>query len=121
MELREFVRKPFPVKAVQVTADNMAEVARWCGGQVLTITKEGEAGDGPLPARSFVRVPVFQARNDRQQQAYIGDWVLEAERGFKVYTNSAFRNHFEPKQPDTSPLLELVADGQTVLEIPEGI
>lgn len=66
MKIEKYTRKKFVVDAVQVTADNMPHVADWCGG----IMKKGADG------KEFIQVQVFRALNDRQKQAYSGDWVL---------------------------------------------
>jgi hypothetical protein len=84
METTKFVRKPFEVEAVKVTESNLEEVSSWCQGEVQT--------DG---VRSFIKVRVARALNDRQTKAYPGDWVLYAGTGFKVYTEKAFRKTFE--------------------------
>lgn len=80
MEIEEYTRKSFTVKAVHVTVANIEEVAKWCGGVIKQ--------------RRFIKVPVEKPQNDRQTQAYIGDWVLESGKGFKVYTNAAFSRSF---------------------------
>lgn len=86
METAKFTRKPFDVDAVQVTADNIDEVAKWCQGEVLT---DGENN-------KYVKVRVLRVISERQTQAYAGDWVLYAGTGYKVYTDKAFRKSFNP-------------------------
>lgn len=90
-----FVRKPFEIKAVSVTAENMAEVAAWCGGELNPVG--GHDGRyGP-----FIRVKTVRPANPRQTQAFVGDWVTFTENGgFKVYTNKAFRDNFINKDPN---------------------
>lgn len=84
IETSKYARKPFEVDAVQVTAENMEEVAQWCEGEV---TSEGDA--------KFVKVNVVQVLNERQTKAFVGDWVLFARNGYKVYTEKAFKKSFE--------------------------
>ena len=84
-ETHKYNRKPFSVDAVQVTADNIHEVAKWCMGKVET------ENDGRL----YIKVKVRRPLTDRQTKAYIGDWVLYAGTGFKVYTDRAFTGSFE--------------------------
>lgn len=85
----KFARKPFYVDAVQVTAENMKDVAKWCQGDVRTMDLfEGKAH---LP---YIKVRVHQPLTDRQTQAYVGDWILSARTGFKVYRNLAFEKNF---------------------------
>jgi hypothetical protein len=85
MQTEKYNRKSFEVDAVKVTATNMGEVADWCGGTI-----ENPGNDVP-----FIRVRVNRPINDRQTQAFAGDWILGAGSGFKVYTDKAFVNCFE--------------------------
>lgn len=86
MKTSKYIRKPFAVDGIQVTAENMADVAAWCDGEIQS----------DYNSTSFIKVKVQRVLNERQTQAYVGDWVLSAGTGFKVYTEKAFRNSFEP-------------------------
>lgn len=90
IETQKYARKPFNVDAVQVTLDNMEEVAKWCQGEVRTEPGQPEADNVP-----YIHVRVHRPLNERQTKAYIGDWVLYAGTGYKVYTSKAFNNAFE--------------------------
>lgn len=99
---QHFVRKPFYVDAVQVTSENMAEVAEWCNGAVRDIKNQ----DGSVSSQ-YIKVQVSRAITDRQTKAFAGDWVLKAGSGFKVYTPKAFEKSFDPVDtisvsPDTT-------------------
>lgn len=87
MELQRFVRKPFEVSAVRVTTDNLPSVALWCGGEIRTNVK-GE---------SYIKVWVPRPANERQTMAFIGDHVVHAGTGFKVYSHRAFIGSFTEK------------------------
>lgn len=86
MQTARYTRKTFAVDAVQVDDTNMEEVAAWCGGNILE-------EDG----RKYIKVEVTgrQPIDERQTQAFVGDWVLKAAQGFKVYLQRAFANSFE--------------------------
>lgn len=86
MQSAKFTRKPFEVDAVQVTAENIDEVAKWCQGEV--ITEDGQP---------CIKVRVLRALNERQTKAFIGDWVLYAGTGYKVYVDKAFKKSFVEK------------------------
>lgn len=91
IQTRKYARKTFYVEAVEVTEENMAEVAEWCGGAVRT--------EGPVDKpTSFIKVKVHNSLSDRQTKAYVGDRVLQNQdrNGFKVFTPNAFANAFEP-------------------------
>lgn len=107
LELRKFARKPFFVDAVRVTSENMERVAEWCQGDVNTInTDNGE--------EKYVKVRVHRPLTDRQTQAFVGDWILYAGTGFKVYTPKAFEKSFEEVPNGTHIGVDpQVADGVT--------
>lgn len=86
LKLETYERLPFTIQAVEVTADNMKAVAKWCGGQIRTSGKRG--------IQKYIKVDVKRALNDRQTMAYIGDYVLKAGSGFKIYTPRAFSESF---------------------------
>lgn len=88
LRITRATRKAFYVDAVRVTAGNMAAVAEWCDGIMLaTLPEEG--------LKRYVKVPVVDAKNERQRRAYVNDWVLKADSGFKVYTHRAWTNGFD--------------------------
>ena len=89
IETAKFQRKPFEIEAVQVTEENLEDVAKWCDGVVET------HGDS-----QHIKVRVHRPLNERQTKAFVGDWVLYAGTGYKVYTDKAFKKSFEPaKKP----------------------
>ena len=89
LQLEEFERLPFTIQAIQVTHENIGQVAKWCHGKVRSTGKGG--------LTKFIKVEVKRALNDRQTMAYVGDWVLKAGSGFKVYTPKAFEESFRKK------------------------
>lgn len=124
-----YSRKPFHVEAVQVTAENIEEVAAWCSGEIRTGKKVVRDEDNKIIERkevTFVKVSVHRPLNERQTKGYLGDWVLLSSSGFKVYTERAFEKAFEVDKSDhvtiTPELKTLIEDevlGQTSLDIPE--
>lgn len=114
LEIKQYVRKPFHVEGVEVTEENMHEVAQWCGGDVQPTAQE--------PATRFVKVRVNGRPTERQTKAFAGDWVLKAQGGFKVYTPGAFEKSFDqdanvPMQPDEPlPFFEQKAEVDAVVE-----
>lgn len=87
LEVEDYVRKPFTVQAVRVTADNMEEVAVWCGGSIQVTDKS--------PMEKYIKVRVQNPLTTRQTMAFVNDWVLYAGKGYKVYTPAAFGNSFD--------------------------
>lgn len=89
VETNRFVRKPFFVDAVQVTRDNMYQVADWCFGTV--VTKDDKDED----ITPYIQVRVLQPLREKQTKAYPTNWVLYAGRGYKIYTDKAFKASFD--------------------------
>ncbi len=98
----KFQKKPFIVDAVQVTDENISEVAAWCQGEVI-------GSDGDALDELYIFVRVHNPMNERQTKAFVGDWVLYAGRGYKVYRDRAMKNTFEQIAQDVDELVA-VAD-----------
>ena len=90
IKTEQYQRKSFEVDAIQVTEENLEEVAKWCQGDVRT--EKSRRGD---EEKRYVKVRVHVPLNPRQTKAFVGDWVLYAGAGYKVYTDNAFQNSFE--------------------------
>lgn len=82
-----YVRKPFYIDAIQITAENIEQVAEWCQGEIRADDHEDF---------QYVKVRVHRPLNERQTKAFVGDWILYAGTGYKVYTPKAFQASFEP-------------------------
>lgn len=95
MEIARYNRKSFGVDAVQVTNENIKEVAEWCGGAVYVKAVRTPKDVEDVQTIAYVKVPVRRPNNERQTQAFPGDWVLKSEQGFKVYGPKAFADSFE--------------------------
>lgn len=103
LEIKKARRKTFGVEHVQVTTENMEEVAEWCEGQVLTF----EAGPTDPQWRNghkYIEVPVKNPMSDRQKQAFVGDRVLKSTSGYKVYGEKAYANTFEDVEESAQEL-----------------
>lgn len=92
VETQKYIRKPLYVDAVRITVANFEEIANWCQGE---IQKEETLGE---PLKKFIKVRVHNPKHPRQTQAFVGDWILYTERGYKVYTNKAFHASFDLAQ-----------------------
>jgi hypothetical protein len=109
METKKFVRKPFLVDGVQITAENMHQVAAWCQGEVRT-----SKGTGTHPAAPYVHVRVVMPKSHRQTMGFVGDWVLYAGTGYKVYSDKAFRQTFDPANESDNPYYVAKLNDQVV-------
>jgi hypothetical protein len=93
----KYVRKPLYVDAVQVTEQNFGDVARWCFGEICNIDESPvDKSRNIEPTKQYIHVRVHHPRVPRQSKAFIGDWILYTERGYKVYTTQAFQANFDP-------------------------
>jgi len=109
----QYIRKPLYVAAVRVTNGNFEEIADWCQGEIRLDDSESLLNN----PRKYVEVRVHNPKNARQTKAYVGDWLLYTEKGYKVYTNKAFHASFdEVTELDES---DLAGDAETVVLGPE--
>ena len=97
MQTQKFVRKPFHVEGVQVTAENMEEVAAWCRGEIRTTVEQDRDTE-----EKYIKVWVQRPLDERQTKAFEGDWILYAGTGFKVYMPKAFEKSFEPVKEEVA-------------------
>lgn len=102
LNVEKFIRKVRPVEAVQVTMDNLQEVADWCGGLVVPPGSiVGQNNTEP-----YVFVNVRNPRNDADKQAFPTMWVIREDfRNNRIVTNKQFKNSYGPvekRQPATT-------------------
>lgn len=89
VETQRYIRKPLYVQAVRVTPENFDELVKWCQGEVETKVNSTRKN------KKYIKVRVHHPKNPRQTQAFVGDWILYTDRGYKVYTNDAFNLAFD--------------------------
>lgn len=99
MQTTRYARKPLIVDAVQVTEENMLEVAKWCKGKVYADKNN----------QMVIEVKVLHPLSSNQNTAAPGDWVLKSNQGFKIYADSAFKKGFEAIE-ETVGLTQNVGD-----------
>ena len=100
IESVQYVRKPLFVQAVQVTAENFEDAAKWCLGEIRTKSNLPEGSDLNDPSNRYIHVRVLNAKNPRQTRAFVSDWILYNDRGYKVYNDKAFKDQFEKVTED---------------------
>lgn len=98
VETKKYVRKPLYVDVVQVTVENLFDVSEWCQGEVRDYNDQPLESDRAknVALERYIHVRVHNPKNTRQTKAYVGDFILYTERGYKVYTQKAFKNSFDP-------------------------
>ena len=100
----KYVRKPLYVDAVQVTSENFAEVLHWCQGDLGAVdgTEFTRIDESKIdPEKQYIRIRVHNPLSPRQTKAFVGDWILYTDRGYKIYTQRAFEENFDAV-PETS-------------------
>lgn len=88
IETQKYIRKPLYVDAVRVTVDNFEDIATWCQGEI-------RQDETPGSNKRYIKVRVQYPMNPRQTKAFVGDWILYTDRGYKVYLNKAFQMAFD--------------------------
>jgi len=95
VETARYVRKPLYVDAVQVTAENFEAVAKWSMGDIMDNENFTPVGGHPIdPANQHIRIRVSNPQSPKQTRAYVGDWVLYTDRGYKIYAQKPFEDNF---------------------------
>lgn len=102
----KFVKKPLYVDAVQVTEENFLDIAEWCQGKLVSVNGglevsvvDAKAGTPEVnPAAFYIHVRVHNPQSARQTKAFVGDWLLYTDRGYKVYSPKAFEGSFDPAE-----------------------
>ena len=60
-----FTRNPFDVQAVQVSDENIDEIAAWCNGTVEN-----------RPKSRCIKLEIPDAKSSVRQHSFPGDWLL---------------------------------------------
>lgn len=124
VETEKYIRKPLYVDAVRVSTQNFDEIASWCQGEVQVDAET---------RKQYIKVRVHLPKVPRQTRAYPGDWILYTDKGYKVYTNRAFRASFdkvvdegvvtpatpieEPTTPQGEPIEIVEATPQAIADV----
>jgi hypothetical protein len=107
MDTKQYTRKPFPVSAVQVTLQNIEEVAEWCKGEIEYRDTKMMGTVTPLP---IVKLKGQGDNRGKDFEAALGCWVVELKGSFRSYKPAQFEASFD----------ELAQDGLSVLvDVPE--
>ncbi len=82
--MREFITRPKPVVAVQITDENAKSVALMVGGKLY-----------PRDQHDTLRI-YFHCCNGRMKAQW-GDWVLKDSKGFHTMTDAEFTTTYQEK------------------------
>lgn len=111
----KYTSKPTYVDAIEVTVENLTEVAVWCHGDVRT---EGHPKTEPeKPDVKYIKINMYHPLNARQTKAYAGDMVVYSGTKFKVFTQKAFASTFEIVSGVEEALTSDADNGQELQEL----
>ena len=80
--MKQYERIPLPVEAVQVTAENAQEVARWCEADSFGWDDGGNPEINVLTGHGWI-------------YAEIGDWIVKDQDDFRVFINECFWHYYK--------------------------
>lgn len=115
-----FQHKTLVVQAIQITVDNMKEVAEWCGGSVKKSQPTGYSQRYP-----YVEVVVGHIAGRTQlARAAVGMWItcLTKDNNFRVYKARSFDETFleimseEEKRGKIRSLVEELTSDETIVK-----
>jgi hypothetical protein len=106
METKLFTRKPFAVNAVQVTLQNIQEVAEWCNGTIEYRQTKMMNTTIDLP---FIVLKGLSNTRGQDPEAAFGHWVVELKGKFRTYKPQQFETTFEEV---STPDVEVLVDGK---------
>jgi len=98
MEFTQYVRKPFIVEAVEVTVENMAEVAKYVG--------EMRHKDDGMP---FIYVDRRLVPN--VFRVYPGFYMTRMGNHIRCYSRKVFLEQFVPSHPDIVTWVDFLNNG----------
>jgi hypothetical protein len=97
MELKTFVRKPFSVEAIEITEDNIAELAPLIGA-----LKEKEDGT-PYIQVDRKKVPNIY-------RVFPGFWMTKMDKNIRCYSNKIFHEQFTESTGTVKEAVEMIGN-----------
>ena len=110
MDIKQYTRKPFPVAAVQVTLQNIDEIAEWCKGTIEQVSTKMLGTMTFLPA---VKIQGQGENRGKEFTATLGCWVVEHKGSYRVYKPAQFEATFDElaAEEDSAKYINGVVDG----------
>ena len=84
MDFKDYIRKPFTIKAVEVTEENFEEIAALCG-KSIQLTEKGDR---------FILVNRRVIPNGTK--IFVGWWITVMDDNIRCYPPRSFNNQFTP-------------------------
>lgn len=102
MDIEKYDRKPFSVMAVQVTFENVYDVAKWCKGTIVEQKTKMLGVDTAIPS---IQVEGQGDTRGKSFVATLGCYVVELKGSFRVYKPASFTSTFQ-KSGDADVFVE---------------
>jgi hypothetical protein len=96
-----WVRKNSNVEAVRLNRAEIHKIAFWCGGAIRATDAGGREG------ALYILLP-FKSNYNKPNRAFMGDWILKDDDGFKVYSHESFSGVFLKMSKDTEKFAEIL-------------
>lgn len=94
MKPKTYRKKPVIVEAVRLTAENVYDVAAWCGGRAVEETSPRDHSD----VYTGLDIPTLEGR----MRANEGDYIIRGVKGeFYPIKEAIFREAYEPVEDDS--------------------
>lgn len=87
VEFLEYSRRTFDITAVEITEQNIYDVA-----EVLMTGVKHTSG-----RRQYIEVTVMVDKRQVLQKAFVGDYITYNQKDYKVYPRKSFASAFIPK------------------------
>lgn len=100
MDIKEYTRKTFPVNAVQVTLENIEQVADWCKGAIEQVETKMLGTVAMLPV---IKLKGQGENRGKDFVATLGCYVVEFKGSFRVYKPVQFDASFEERVYQDEP------------------
>jgi hypothetical protein len=108
MELSLFVRKPFTVEAVEVTKENIAEIAELVG--TLRVKDDGTP---------YIQVDRRLVPNI--YRVYPGFWMTQMGDNIRCYSKRIFKSQFLANTPEIDNMVKLINKDSTTNVFPVSV
>lgn len=98
MQTQMFMSKPFEVNAVQITLENIDEVASWSGGTIEQMTVKLVGAETQLPC---IRLDSRGNHRNPNFKACLGYWIVERKGNFRIYKPHQFEQAFDVRNGES--------------------
>ena len=111
-DVKKYRFRGFDADGVQVSKENLEEIAKWCGGLV-----QDSSQYMPGTNRPFVLFVSWSQNGSSKVAAYEGDWIIKVRENFKLVDATDFLNEFEEVPEDRRK--KLVENIETLISMDE--